>query len=216
MAAVVGIMGESGAGKTTSLRNLDPKTTYIIDADMKGLSWKGWKKAFNAEAKNYIRCNNKEKVAYILNGIAEKRPDIKTVVIDTMNGIMVADEIARMKEKGYDKWVDLAVCVMGIIDTALDAREDLTVVMVFHSQTIRDDSGNVWTTIKTNGQKLGKIVLESKLPIVLLAKCVDGEYIFETQANNSTAKSPMGMLEKQIPNDVAAVIEAMRKYEEDE
>lgn len=216
MAAAVGIMGESGAGKTTSLRNLDPKTTYIIDADMKGLSWKGWKKAFNAEAKNYIRCNNKEKVAYILNGIAEKRPDIKTVVIDTMNGIMVADEIARMKEKGYDKWVDLAVCVMGIIDSALDAREDLTVVMVFHSQTIRDDSGNVWTTIKTNGQKLGKIVLESKLPIVLLAKCVDGEYIFETQANNSTAKSPMGMLEKQIPNDVAAVIEAMRKYEEDE
>ena len=88
--------------------------------------------------------------------------------------------------------------------------------MVFHSQTIRDDSGNVWTTIKTNGQKLGKIVLESKLPIVLLAKCVDGEYIFETQANNSTAKSPMGMLEKQVPNDVAAVIEAMRKYEEDE
>ena len=214
MSACVGIMGESGAGKTTSLRNLDPKTTYIIDADMKGLSWKGWKKAFNVEAKNYIRCNNKEKVAYILNGIAEKRPDIKTVVIDTMNGIMVADEIARMKEKGYDKWVDLAVCVMGIIDSALDAREDLTVVMVFHSQTIRDDSGNVWTTIKTNGQKLGKIVLESKLPIVLLAKCVDGEYIFETQANNSTAKSPMGMLDKQIPNDIAAVIEKLKEYEE--
>lgn len=214
--AVIGIMGESGSGKTTSMRNLDPKTTYYIDADLKGLSWKGWKKTFNVEAKNYIKCNDKDKVLFILRGINEKRPDIKTVVIDTMNGIMIADEMARMKEKGYDKWTDLAVAVMGIMDAALDTRDDLNVVMVFHTQTVRDDNGNTWTTIKTNGQKLGKIVLESKLPIVLLAKCVDGNYIFETQANNSTAKSPMGMLDKQIPNDVAAVIEALKKYEEDD
>lgn len=214
--AVIGIMGESGSGKTTSMRNLDPKTTYYIDADLKGLSWKGWKKTFNVEAKNYIKCNDKDKVLFILRGISEKRPDIKTVVIDTMNGIMIADEMARMKEKGYDKWTDLAVAVMGVMDAALDARDDLNVVMVFHTQTVRDDNGNTWTTIKTNGQKLGKIVLESKLPIVLLAKCVDGNYIFETQANNSTAKSPMGMLDKQIPNDVSAVIEALKKYEEDD
>lgn len=216
MSTICGIMGESGSGKTTSLRNLDPKTTYIIDADKKGLAWKGWRKDWNAEAKNYIRCDEKDKVLYILKGIADKRPDIKTVVIDTMNGIMVSDEIRRMKEKGYDKWVDLAVCVMDIIDTALSARDDLIVVMIFHSQTTRDDNGNIWTNIRTNGQKLGKIVLETKLPIVLLAKCVDGEYIFETQSNNSTAKSPMGMLDKQIPNDVAAVIEALKKYEEDD
>ena len=214
MSTICGIMGESGSGKTTSLRNLDPKTTYIIDADKKGLAWKGWRKDWNAEAKNYIRCDEKDKVLYILKGIADKRPDIKTVVIDTMNGIMVSDEIRRMKEKGYDKWVDLAVCVMDIIDTALSARDDLIVVMIFHSQTTRDDNGNIWTNIRTNGQKLGKIVLETKLPIVLLAKCVDGEYIFETQSNNSTAKSPMGMLEKQIPNDIAAVIEKLKEYEE--
>lgn len=214
MSTIIGIMGESGSGKTTSLRNLDPKTTYIIDADKKGLAWKGWRKDWNAEAKNYTRCDDKEKVLFIQKGIIEKCPEIKTLVIDTMNGIMVSDEIRRMKEKGYDKWVDLAVCVMDIIDTALSARDDLIVVMIFHSQTIRDDNGNIWTNIRTNGQKLGKIVLETKLPIVLLAKCVDGEYIFETQSNNSTAKSPMGMLEKQIPNDIAAVIEKLKEYEE--
>lgn len=214
MSTIIGIMGESGSGKTTSLRNLDPKTTYIIDADKKGLAWKGWRKDWNTEAKNYTRCDDKEKVLFILKGIIEKCPDIKTVVIDTINGIMVSDEIRRMKEKGYDKWVDLAVCVMDIIDTALSARDDLIAVMIFHSQTIRDDNGNIWTNIRTNGQKLGKIVLETKLPIVLLAKCVDGEYIFETQSNNSTAKSPMGMLEKQIPNDIAAVIEKLKEYEE--
>lgn len=213
MSTIIGIMGESGAGKTTSMRNLDPKTTYYIDADKKGLAWKGWKAQYNAEAKNYYRCDEKDKVLAVLKGIADKRPDIKTIVIDTMNGLMVADEIRRMKEKGYDKWVDLAVCVMEIISAALDAREDMIVVMVFHSQTVRDDNGNTWTTIKTNGQKLGKIVLESKLPIVLLAKCQDGEYVFETQSNNSTAKSPMGMLDKVIPNDVAAVIQALKEYE---
>ena len=214
MSTIIGIMGESGSGKTTSLRNLDPKTTYIIDADKKGLAWKGWRKDWNAEAKNYTRCDDKEKVLFILKGIIEKCPEIKTVVVDTMNGIMVSDEIRRMKEKGYDKWVDLAVCVMDIIDTALSARDDLIGVMIFHSQTIRDDNGNIWTNIRTNGQKLGKIVLETKLPIVLLAKCVDGEYIFETQSNNSTAKSPMGMFDKQIPNDIAAVIEKLKEYEE--
>ena len=214
MSTIIGIMGESGSGKTTSLCNLDPKTTYIIDADKKGLAWKGWRKDWNAEAKNYTRCDDKEKVLFILKGIIEKCPEIKTVVVDTMNGIMVSDEIRRMKEKGYDKWVDLAVCVMDIIDTALSARDDLIGVMIFHSQTIRDDNGNIWTNIRTNGQKLGKIVLETKLPIVLLAKCVDGEYIFETQSNNSTAKSPMGMLDKQIPNDIAAVIEKLKEYEE--
>ena len=52
MSKLIGIMGESGAGKTASLRTLDPKTTYIIDADKKGLSWKGWKQAYSVENKN--------------------------------------------------------------------------------------------------------------------------------------------------------------------
>lgn len=56
MSKVICIMGESGSGKTTSMRNLDPKTTYYIDADKKGLSWKGWRKQYNKENKNYLAC----------------------------------------------------------------------------------------------------------------------------------------------------------------
>ena len=130
---------------------------------------------------------------------------------------MVADEMRRSKEKGYDKWMDLAVSVYGIIDYALTMRNDLTVVFVCHSQTVRDDSGFMFTSIKTNGQKLSKIGLETKFPIVLHAKCVDGQYLFETQANFSTAKSPMGLFsEKTIPNDIAAVIKAIEEYENGE
>ena len=214
MANIIGIMGESGAGKTTSMRNLDPKTTYYIDCDKKGLSWRGWKKQYNAEAKNYYSTDQQANVLQILRGINDNRPHIKTIVVDTLNGIMVADEMRRSKEKGYDKWMDLAVSVYGIIDYALTMREDITVIFVCHSQTIRDDSGYMFTSIKTNGQKLSKIGLETKFPIVLYAKCVDGNYLFETQANFSTAKTPMGMFaEKTIPNDIAEVLKAIEEYE---
>ena len=175
MANIIGIMGESGVGKTTSMRNLDPKTTYYIDCDKKGLSWRGWKKQYNAETKNYYSTDQQANVLQILRGINDNRPHIKTIVIDTLNGIMVADEMRRSKEKGYDKWMDLAVSVYGIIDYALTMRNDLTVVFVCHSQTVRDDSGFMFTSIKTNGQKLSKIGLETKFPIVLHAKCVDGQ-----------------------------------------
>lgn len=214
MARIIGIMGESGAGKTTSMRNLDPATTYYIDCDKKGLSWRGWKKQYNAKAKNYFSTDKQNEVLTIMQGINDKRPNIKTIIIDTLNGIMVADEMRRSKEKGYDKWMDLAVSVYGIIDYALTMREDITVIFICHSQTIRDDSGYMFTSIKTNGQKLSKIGLETKFPIVLYAKCVDGNYLFETQANFSTAKTPMGMFaEKTIPNDIADVLKVIEEYE---
>lgn len=214
MAKIIGIMGESGAGKTTSMRNLDPATTYYIDCDKKGLSWKGWKKQYNAEAKNYYCTDDQETVLYIMSGINASRPQIKTIVVDTLNGIMVADEMRRIREKGYDKWVDLAVSVYKIIDEALIMRDDLTIIFVCHSQTVRDDNGYMFTSIKTNGQKLSKIGLETKFPLVLYAKCTDGQYLFETQANFSTAKTPMGLFEaKTIPNDIKAVIDALEEYE---
>ncbi|MBP5362122.1 MAG: AAA family ATPase, partial [Ruminococcus sp.] len=83
MAKVICIAGESGSGKTTSCRGLDPATTYIIDADKKGLSWRGWKKQYNSEKKNYYCCDDAKMIYACLVGIAQKRPDIKTIVIDT-------------------------------------------------------------------------------------------------------------------------------------
>jgi len=214
---VICIAGESGSGKTTSLRNLDPKTTYIIDADRKGLSWKGWKKQYNKENKNYIQTSNIDKIRGILAGINEKAAHIKTVVIDTLNTIMVDDEVKRMKEKGYDKWIDLAQCVWELVSDAHLYRDDLTVVFMAHTQTERDDSGYYFTRIKTSGRKLEKICLESKFTTVLIAKCIDGRYIFETHAKNSTAKSPMGAFEEnEIDNDVAEVIRRLEEYENEE
>lgn len=214
MAKVICIMGESGSGKTTSMRNLDPETTYYIDSDRKGLSWKGWKKQYNTEKKNYFCSDEPEKVKSKLVGISEKCPKIKTVVIDTIGSIMVADEMRRSREKGFDKWLDLATCVWDMVDMAYLLRENLTVIFVAHTQTERTEDGYIFTKIKTSGKKLDKICLESKFTTVLIAKCIDGEFVFETRAKNSTAKTPMGLFDTDtIPNDIKTVIEALEEFE---
>lgn len=215
MSKIIAVMGESGAGKTTSMRNLDPKTTMYIDCDKKGLSWKGWREQYNKENKNYIVSDDPDYVLKMVQMVSNS-PDfqhIKVVIIDTLNGLMVADEMRRMKEKGYDKWQDLAASVYNLVDKALTFRDDLTIVFTAHTQTDREDSGYMFTHIKTSGKKLDKIVLESKFPVVLLAKVMDGAYKFETKADNSTAKVPMGAIEDQyIDNDITKVIDALKDY----
>lgn len=213
MSKVIGIMGESGSGKTTSLEKLNPKETYYIDCDKKGLSWKGWRNQYNEKNKNYFCSDHADKIEKVIQGVNDTRPEIKYLVIDTLNGIMVADEIRRSKEKGFDKWVDLAVSIYNIVDNAYSYRDDLTFIFIFHSQTERTDDGYDFTKIKTSGRKLEKIAIESKLTTLLLCKAVDGNYIFETKANKSTVKTPKGAFsENTIPNDITLVIDALKDY----
>lgn len=212
---IIGIMGDSGSGKTTAFRNIDPKTTMYVDCDKKGLSWKGWKKSFNEENKNYLVTDKPATARAMLKKVNEEPgfKHIKNIVFDTINGLMVADEMRRSKEKGYDKWQDLATCIYYLIDDALVVRPDLNVFFIAHTQTDMDDTGYKFTHIKTSGKKLDKIVLESKFGTVLLAKCVDGKYLFETQSDRSTAKSPLGMFEnKEIPNDINIVLKAINEF----
>lgn len=215
MSRVIGIMGESGSGKTTAMRTLDPKTTFYIDCDGKGLSWKGWKKQYNAQNMNYWKTDITQSVQSMLDKINtdEKFKKVNVVVIDTLNGLMVADEVRRMKEKNFDKWTDLAQCIWGLLDQAHKLRDDLTVILVCHSQTQKEDDGYTFTRIKTSGKKLDKLCIESKLTTVLYAEAKDGEYILNTHANNSTAKTPMGAFESdEIPNDMKAVLDALKEY----
>ena len=214
MSRVICIMGESGSGKTTSMRNLDPKTTFYIDCDKKGLSWKGWKQQYK-EGDNYYRGDKPTNVMQCLKALDanEKHKKYKTVVIDTLNGIMVAEEMRNLKVTVYGKWTDLASYIYEIVDYALSARDDLTVVFIAHSETISDDNGMIFTRIKTNGRKLDKIVLESKFTTVLLAECKDGRYIFHTHSDRSSAKTPLGAFEEsEIDNDIVKVIKALEDF----
>ena len=215
MSKVIGIMGESGSGKTTSMRNLDPKTTFYIDCDKKGMSWKGWRSQYQFEKHNYMATDHIGTVSSILDKIntQENMKHIKVVVIDTLNGLMIADEVHRMKEKGYDKWVDLAQCVWELLDSLHTMRDDLTVIVICHSQTQKEDDGYTFTRIKTSGKKLDKLSIETKLTTVLYAVAKDGEYVFKTHADNSTAKTPLGAFEEdEVPNDIVKVLKALEEY----
>lgn len=157
MSRMICVMGESGSGKTTSMRTLNPDSTYYIDCDKKGLAWKGWRNQYNSEKKNFFSGRDLPKISQILLGVSEKRTDISTIVIDTLNTCMVDKEIKAMNDKdGFGKWIDLTQYVWNICETAATLRDDITVIVAMHSETIRDDLGYTFTRIKTNGRKLEK------------------------------------------------------------
>ena len=218
MADVIGVMGESGSGKTTAMRNLPPGETFYIDCDKKGLNWRGWRKNYNIEAKNYV-CSDSFTIAKRCLERVDKDEDykhIKYVVIDTINGLMVAEEMRILAMQSGDKrsaWSDLAQNGWALINKALEIRDDVTVIILCHSETISDENGIVRTRIKTNGRKLEKLVLESKMTTVIWAVRQDGKYKFILSADGSTCKVPLGSFDAdECDNDIMIVIKALEEY----
>ena len=218
MAKVIGVMGESGSGKTTAMRNLDPKKTFYIDSDKKGLNWKGWKKQYNVSNKNYWCSDSFSVVTGLLDKIntEDQFKNIRYVVIDTLNGMMVAEEMKILAMQSGDKrsaWSDLAQNGWALINKALELRDNLTIIILCHSETISDDNGIIRTRIKTNGRKLEKLVLESKMTTVVWAVRQDGKYKFILSADGSTCKIPLGAFDTdEIDNDIMLVIKALEEY----
>lgn len=223
MSRVIGLMGESGSGKTTAMRNLPPEETVYIDCDKKGLNWKGWKNQYHAEKDannmiNYLRSDNFGTVSSFLDYVNkdERYKNIHYAVIDTINGLMVAEEMKILAMQAGDKrsaWSDLAQNGWALINKALELREDLTVIILAHSETISDENGIVRTRIKTNGRKLEKLVLESKMTTVIWSVRQDGKYKFILSADGSTCKVPLGAFPgDECDNDIMIVIKALEEY----
>jgi len=218
MANVIGLMGESGSGKTTAMRNLPPDETFYLDCDKKGLNWKGWRKQYSSDKRNYWSSDSFSVVSGILRKIndQEQFKHIKYIVIDTLNGLMVAEEMRILAMQSGDKrsaWSDLAQNGWSIINQALEMRDDLTIIILCHSETISDDNGIIRTRIKTNGRKLEKLVLESKMTTVIWAVRQDGKYKFILSADGSTCKVPLGSFQTdECENDIMLVIKALEEY----
>jgi hypothetical protein len=200
------------------MRNLPPKETFYIDCDKKGLNWKGWRKQYSVDNKNYFATDSFSTCKALMEKVdkSENFRNIKYLVIDTINGMMVAEEMRILAMQGGDKrsaWTDLASNGWDIINKALTLRDDLTVIILCHSETISDDNGIVKTRIKTNGRKLEKLVLESKMTTVVWSVRQDGKYKFILSADGSTCKVPLGAFQAdECENDIMIVIKALEDY----
>ena len=129
---------------------------------------------------------------------------------------MVAEEMRILAMTSGDKrsaWTDLAQNGWALVNQCLELREDLTVIILAHSETVSDDNGIIRTRIKTNGRKLEKLVLESKMTTVVWSVRQDGKYRFILSADGSTCKVPLGAFENdECENDITVVIKALEEF----
>jgi len=199
MAIPVLILGESGSGKTYSIRNLDPTTTGILSVEKGRLPFKGdFKVVKNA--------------TYSTIEAALKRGTMKTYVIDDAQFLMVNEEFDRLRETGYAKYADMALNFRNLIHMVnKDMPDNIVVYFLHHTQVTPDGT----IKAKTIGKMIDeKLTLEGCFDVVLMAKTVNGEHVFQTKGElGTTIKAPVSMFETDyIPNDLAIVNKAIADF----
>jgi hypothetical protein len=208
------IMGESGTGKSTSIRNLDPKETFIINVLDKPLPFKGFKsnyKRLDKDEGNYFASDNCAEILKLINKINISRPDIKNVIIDDFQYVMANEFMRRAREKGFEKFTEIGQNAWNILSLCSKGRDDLFFFILSHTET--DALGK--SKCKTIGKMLDNtITLEGMFTIVLHSMLIDGKYKLLTQNDGiHVAKSPMGMFKDNlIDNDLLLIKTQMNSY----
>lgn len=203
------VLGESGTGKTCSLRNLDPKNTLLIQPVRKPLPFRsaGWKEIKQkGDGNNILVCSNPQA---IINCMHASPFDV--IVVDDWQYILASMYMAARNVKGFDKFTEIGGAGFDIAKAASELGENKRVYVLAH--TTSDEFGN--TRIKTLGKLLDdKIVVEGMFTTVLRTHVENGRYLFSTQNSGSdTVKSPMGMFSEQyIENDLAAIDRVICDY----
>lgn len=202
------ILGQSGTGKTASLRNLSPEKTLLIQAVPKPLPFKSNWKLVSAENKdgNILVSDNWDQICK-----AMQKTSREIIVIDDLQYVLANEFMARAHEVGFTKFTEMARHYFDIVTTATRLPENKRVYLLSHTDV--SDQGQV--KAKTIGKLLDeKITIEGLLTIVLRTHVINGQYVFSTHNNGSdTVKSPLGLFdEEHIENDLAAVDKAITEY----
>jgi hypothetical protein len=223
MAETILILGESGQGKSTSLRNLDPKETFIISTTSKPLPWRGWKKQYTKfDAKentgNWCQTSKSANIGKIIKFINAKRPEIKNIVVDDLQYTMCFEYMDRRTETGFQKFNDIGGDFTDLLRLADSLRDDLTLIFTAHSENTGDAVNPHWT-LKTIGKMVQeKVTPEGLFTYVFYAMAIpngDGmDYKFLTNSDGEhVAKTPMGMYDTLlIDNDMKEILDVIDKY----
>ena len=200
------ILGPSGSGKTTAIRNLDPKSTVICQVEKTRLPFKN---QFPMVLKPATYSNIMTLFKEINEG---KRPEIKTIVIDDSQFLIVNEFFDKIAEKGYDKFTSIALNFRNLIHWVnIGLPDNVTVYFLHHTQV--DEFGQ--TKAKTIGKLLDeKLTVEGCFDVVLMTERNQDGWWFRTHsAGADPVKTPMDMFtDDLIPNDLNVVDMSIRSY----
>lgn len=193
------ILGESGSGKTFSIKNLDPDKVGIFSVEKNRLPFQ-----------KKFRVKKNATYADILGTI--KEPKLKTYVVDDSQYLMVNEFFDKAKDAGYQKYTDIGLHFRNLIHNINKVAPDDVIVYFLHHTEVDSNTGK--TKAKTVGKMLDNyLTLEGCFDIVLNCAAEGNEHYFITQSDGyNTAKSPEGLFELKIPNDLASVDKAIRNY----
>lgn len=201
------VMGESGTGKSTSMRNLDPAITSIVNPVGKPLP-------FKSKNGKFTMLNNETKSSNIVSWMkGQVKAGKKILIVDDFQYLLSIPYMNRIHEGGWDKWNDFGDDYFRLIDVCAELPADVRVYYLSHCETL--DNGI--TTIKLIGKLLReKITIEGLFTTVLRTSVIDQKYYFLTQnSGKDTVKSPMGMFETYaVENDLAYIDDKICNYYE--
>lgn len=158
MAELIGIGGGSGSGKSTSIKDLNPKETFIVSITGKSLPFRGFKRKYkqlqlvNKEyVGNFYKSKKVEDINKIFKLVSVKMLEIKQIIVDDANYLMSFETMDRAEEKGWDKSVQIAKHYYEILDAATHLRDDLKIIIISHIENIGDALNPNWK-LKTAGE----------------------------------------------------------------
>jgi hypothetical protein len=231
MANLVGVVGQSGSGKSTSARTLNPEETFIINTIGKPLPFPGAKKKYvklHKEANGYVGNlyvgKDPNQIMNVLKIINTQMKHIKNVVIEDANYIMSCEAMDRSDEKSYDKFTQMAKHYYDILMYAASMREDIKVFVLSHIENVGDVINPQWK-VKTLGKMLDSTLnVDGCFTYMLYTELRESDEgtmqrVFRTNTidGSDTCKSPMGVFpELYMPNDLQMVVNAINKFEEGE
>ena len=225
MANLIAIVGSSGSGKSSSIRTLDPKETFIINIASKPLPFKGWRSKYTLWTKdnpegNYINTSDVSLINKVLAYINTKRLEIRNVIIEDAQYIMAFEYMGRALEKGFGKFNEIAQKFYSVLKSGITMRDDLNIIVTCHSENI-GTADDPQLKIKTLGKMLdSSITVEGLFTYVLFTYIQIGDdnkpiYTFQTHSDGTTtAKTPMDCFDEDyIPNDLQYVIDKIKEYD---
>jgi len=227
MSDLIGIAGGSGSGKTTSLKDLNPKETFIVSITGKPLPFPGFRNNYKALKKegeeyvgNFYKSKNSVDIAKIFKLVSVKMPNVRHIIVDDANYLMGFEVMERAEEKGWDKSTQIAKHYYDMLNAAMELRDDLKVVILSHIDNLGDALNPQWK-MKTAGKMLdSQLNVDGLFTYLLYTTVVPGDdgrpsYKFRTNTldGSDTCKSPLGCFEDlYIDNNLQFVLDTIDKY----